>query len=462
MTSSKVSSVKTSARTAARGCQSAESDRVSGPMRSLSFSLRPYQSNGIRYLRNVNGRGALFWEMRLGKTIVTIKFLSQRRDARRILVVAPYSALAGWRDELWREGQLTHSIYKDEPGDRADYFYLSRNDAGWFLVNWECHRYVDILSYDWDAIVMDETWIANPKAAVTKYFLSSTKSKYRILLTGTPAPETELQYWSQLEWIQPGVTVTKSFWDYRIRWFRPEGFDWKMSVRGRQFLAGVLARSCSVLKRSDVGLQKEVIFKKWMVQLTPRARTRYQAAEMALLDDRILKFAGERWNAARRICSGPEKEKDLTTLLEGDLAKDRVIIWANYVEEVERLADLLDCRYIHGAVGPDRRDKVRAEFLHGQGTRLVAQPECWKFGTNLTGVDTVIFFSLPSGLMTWQQVCERTVDLSSNKSLFIITFLAADTVEEDILEGLYAKESNQKAVERIRRGAVHRQAAAQL
>jgi hypothetical protein len=56
--------------------------------------------------------------------------------------------------------------------------------------------------------------------------------------------------------------------------------------------------------------------------------------------------------------------------------------------------------------------------------------------------------------MTWQQVCERTVDLTSDKSLYIISFLAGDTVEEKILEGLYAKEDSQKTLERIRRSII--------
>jgi hypothetical protein len=103
------------------------------------------------------------------------------------------------------------------------------------------------------------------------------------------------------------------------------------------------------------------------------------------------------------------------------------------LEEVERISGMLDCNYIHGAVSPSDRETIRQRFLQ-KGRYLVAQPQCWKWGTNLTGVDVVIFYSLPQGLMTWQQVQERTVNLTSNQSLLIVSLLATDTIDEDILE----------------------------
>jgi SNF2 family DNA or RNA helicase len=422
-----------------------------------ALSLRPYQIQGLEYLRKNNGCGALIWEMRLGKTITTIRFLSQRKDAKRILVVGPYSCLAGWQSDLKRENQFIHPIYQVEPKTRFDCLTQATKFFGWFLINKESFLYCDILSFQWDAIVEDETWLANPKAQVTKYFLNHTTSKYRILLTGTPAPENELQYYTQLEWVD-SILPFKSFWDFRIRCFRPEGNDWKITLKGRQILAKALASRCSILTRKDVNLNKEKIYEKRMVQLSTSTWKKYLEAESALFEDRILKWSGQRRDITRRLCSGKEKEVELISLLQGELRNEKVIIWADYVEEVERVAALLDCNYVHGGVSVEDRENIRAYFLSPQGKYLVAQPQCWKWGTNLTGVDIVIFFSLPQSLMTWQQVQERTVDLQSKDSLLIITLLAEDTVDEDILEGLNAKESNAQILDRIRRRMAHHRA----
>jgi SNF2 family DNA or RNA helicase len=422
-----------------------------------ALSLRSYQiKNGVEYLRRNNGRGALIWEMRLGKTITTIRFLSQRADAKRILVVGPYSCLAGWESDLSREKQKIIDIYKTPPKNRFDTLEMFSIHSGWFLINKESFLYCDILSFQWDAIVEDETWLANPQAKVTKYFLNHTTAKYRILLTGTPAPENELQYYTQLQWVDE-ILPFRSFWDFRIRCFRPEGNDWKITLKGRQVLARAIATRCSVLTRKDVNLNKEKIFEKRMVQLNKATWKKYLEAESALYEDRILKFAGQRRDITRRLCSGKEKEAELLSLLQGELHHEKVIIWADYVEEVERVAALLGCCFVHGAVNQYRRQEIKDDFLKNK-QHLVAQPQCWKWGTNLTGVDTVVFFSMPQSLLTWQQVQERTVDLSSNDSLLIISLIAEDTVDEDILEGLNAKETNAEILDRIRRRIAHHRA----
>jgi superfamily II DNA or RNA helicase len=206
-----------------------------------------------------------------------------------------------------------------------------------------------------------------------------------------------------------------------------------------------------------VGLDKARIFERRMVKLAPATWKKYDECQSGLFENQIVKFAGQWWNMMRRFCSGQEKEKELLALLTGELKRQKVVIWCDYVEEVERISTLLGCPFVHGSVLPKDREDIKNAFLYeGSGINyLVAQPQCWKWGTNLTGCDTVIFFSLPQSLMTWQQVCERTVDLSSNNSLLIVSLLAEDTIEEDILEGLYAKEDREKMVERFRRRLAH-------
>jgi SNF2 family DNA or RNA helicase len=427
----------------------------SGSRRSALF-LRPYQIQGIQYLRSQNGCGVLFWDMRLGKTLPTIRFLSQRSDAHRILVIAPYSALSGWESDLVRENKIVYSIFKVKPKDRNAVFNILR--FGWHLINKESFLYCDYLQYNWDAVICDETWLTNPKAKITKYFLKSPKPKYRILLTGTPAPESELQYFPQLHWVNPNILNVKSYWDYRIRYFRPVGFEWVISLKGKKFLSARLAQYCSILRRSDVNLNKEVIYEERKIKLLETTRKKYNAIESALVDDMILKYAGERWNECRRVCSGKEKEIELLSLVEGELKNEKIIIWADYVEEVERIAALLHCHFVHGGVNNTNRDKIKEAFLNDQRI-LVAQPQCWKWGTNLSGVDIVIFFSMPQGLMTWQQVRERTVDLSSKQSLLIILLLAEYSIEEDIVRSLHAKETREQQIDSIRRSIIARQSA---
>jgi hypothetical protein len=416
-------------------------------MNNLPKVLRYYQSNGVRYLRKNMG-GCLFWEMRLGKTITSIRYLSQ--VARRILIVGPYSVFAGWLSELENK-----SVYVIEGVTRARFDMLDQlqDSSGWFLINKEAHLRIDFLRYHWDAIVIDECFITNPKAEVTKYFLKHTKAKIRIVLTGTPATEGEEQYYCPLHWVNPMILGYKNYYHFKVARFRMEGFDYVMPVKDKRWLAGRLNAHCSVLKRKDVGLQKEKIYQVRKIILSNENRILYDTIEReAMLNGEVLKFSAQRRNAMRRLCTGKEKIDELRYLLEGELKHRRVIIYAWFVDEIIQIAKEFNCPAIYGDVSVERREEVRLSFQKGIFTRLVIQPETIKYGSCFSMADMAIFVSRPESLLTNLQVEERTEDLSTPESTFILDIVAKDTVEEDILISIKNKEDRVQLLERIRHG----------
>jgi adenylosuccinate lyase len=68
-----------------------------------------------------------------------------------------------------------------------------------------------------------------------------------------------------------------------------------------------------------------------MVELTKRSRKDYKQIEMGYFNGEVLKFAGERWVALRRLCSGEEKQTELLNLLKGELKNEKVVIWCDFV-----------------------------------------------------------------------------------------------------------------------------------
>ena len=59
--------------------------------------LRPYQVDALKYASIQHP--ALFIEMRLGKTLITIRRIKRYPDCNKVLVVAPYSALNSWKKD---------------------------------------------------------------------------------------------------------------------------------------------------------------------------------------------------------------------------------------------------------------------------------------------------------------------------------------------------------------------------
>lgn len=390
--------------------------------------------------------------MRLGKTLPVVRFLKQCHDANRILVVGPYSVLSGWKEHV-PESYVINGNSKE----RDQFFSDTADIGGWFLINKEAHLYVDFLRYGWDAIIIDESFITNPQAKVTNYFIKNSKAKYRIILSGTPAPESELQYFTQLQWINPVILGHKNFWEFRAKRFRAEGFDLVMPFKEKKWLAERLAKYCSILSRKDVKLNKAKIYETRKVILTKDNRRKYrQIEEDAMLGDDILKFAGQRWNELRRICSGQEKIDELINLLYGELKGKQVVIYAWYVEEVDWIATELQCPAIHGVVSKDDRESIRNKFQKSEFYHIVIQPETMKFGSCFSSADAAVFFSRPSSLLTNQQVEERTEDLSTPDSTLIVDLVAENSIDEDILVSIKLKESRVAALDRIRRAVENR------
>lgn len=395
-------------------------------------------------------------EMRLGKSLCAIRYLKQVRPDIRVLILAPYSPLEGWRAELITEGieQRDIHFWYASIADRKALLVDTENSDGWFLINKEAAPALCLEDYHWDAVIIDEsTFIANPKAIITKWALSFAFTvSIRIILTGTPAPETPLQYFTQLAFVNSQKMPFRNYYQFRASWFFPVMHDWVLKAACRIKLAKLLEAMCFIRTRKDVGMIIEKTYAKRFVLLTPANRKTYLEAEDNWMHGgKILKFAGERWDVMRRLCGSTEKMIELDRIITTELKESKVVIWAWYVEEVLTISAHFNCDYICGEVLPRDRERIRKDFLKDDSKRiLVAQPEVWRFGTNLVGVDTAIFFSSPCGLLTRQQVEERTVDVSKKLNTLVIDLVVKDSVDEVILKGLEAKESENKMIERMR------------
>jgi SNF2 family DNA or RNA helicase len=169
----------------------------------------------------------------------------------------------------------------------------------------------------------------------------------------------------------------------------------------------------------------------------------------------------------RRLCGGfIDKERVvhnikldcLIELLEGELSGQKIVIWAHFVNEIEYVAEQLNCKVgatgaIHGEVKPGVRAQLRNEFQNDTLRYLVVQPKCFQYGQNLTAAQTEIYFSSPEGADIRAQSEDRIVDATNKASMYVLDIIMKDTIEEDIYEGHKRKESNSSIIARMVKGA---------
>jgi len=431
--------------------------------------LRDYQKIMLKYsLREVHP--ALFVQMRLGKTIVAIRSV-KIRGSRKILVVAPYSALYGWSLELDLEREQVHGIVElyGTRNERLQALQDQYASSKWFLLNKEGHQVIpEIADYHFDTVIIDEsTFIKGPKSTVTKFYIDNFRdADHRYILTGTPAPESELDYFCQLQFLDKSIWDEKNFWEFRHKHFAIINYTPYIKPDSSKYLMNTLAKHTFFLTRSDVKLGGRKVYEKRMVQITSKMRKIYEKIEKEFLLDYLdvqqeTIYATTKYIWLRRLCGGfvdrefvsYAKIKELENLLEGELKNEQVVIIAHFVPEVKQIAKYFSKKYsvgmVYGGVSKRKRPEIYKAFQKGDLDLIVAQPVTIRHGVNLSASDTVVFYSSPEGGETREQVEDRVVNTAKNDSSLIIDLVCQDTIEEDLMKNLVRKEGKQAMMRKL-------------
>jgi len=248
----------------------------------MARPLFQHQREAFHYAR-VTKHPALFLEMRLGKTLVAIRRILLYPNLQRVLIVAPNSALGAWEDELRKEGEPAESIIYLQ-GDRSQRLGKLLDGKVWNLLNKEGFLALpQIAELPWDVVVLDEsTFIKNPQAKVTKFFLQNFRDvPHRWILTGMPNPQSDLELWSQLAFLDGEAFGFSNYWAFRrARYEQRLGrYEWA-PLPGTQSMVKrtVGARAC-VIRRKDVDMETERIYQVRRFTLPKKLRETYDTAE---------------------------------------------------------------------------------------------------------------------------------------------------------------------------------------
>lgn len=194
--------------------------------------LDDYQLDALEFLHR-NKRAALFYEMSLGKTFITLAYISEMPFGR-VLIVGPNNvAKMTWPDEAKKWTRLTVSVVTGTAAQRAaalrkpaDIYTVGAHNVVWLIdryVTKKRGRYVGELPFD--CIVFDESTLF--KSGASNRFKRMARAvasiDYRILLTGTPKPNGDIDLWAQFRLLDDGERLGRTFGEYVDKYFRTRG-----------------------------------------------------------------------------------------------------------------------------------------------------------------------------------------------------------------------------------------------
>ena len=419
-------------------------------IKNYKFKTKPYEHQ-LKALEKswAQDTYALFMEMGTGKSKVlvdNIAMLYDRGAIKGALVVAPKGVYKNWDSIEFPVHMPEHIEYTKvlwEPTStkkkqaELDTLFADDDKLKVLIMNVEAFSTSKGLDFARSFLnifvgraligIDESTTIKNPTAKRTKNILTiGDLAKYRRILTGSPVTKSPLDLYSQCDFLDPNHLGHQSYYSFRSRYAHMVDRNFggrRVQIVGSYRRLGELsdlldAFSYRVLKEDCLDLPEKVFTKRFVELSKEQDKAYRQMKEMALamLDDgKLMSTVNVMTQLMRlhQITCGHFKADDGTithlknnridTLMELlDETDGKVIIWANYVEDIKSIVQSLKKAYgdastveYHGSVDPRVRQENIALFQEKNGpTRyFVGNAQTGGYGITLTAANTVVYYS---------------------------------------------------------------------
>lgn len=414
---------------------------------------------------------ALLLDMGLGKSIITltaiVELMYDYFEVSKVLIIAPLRvARDTWSKECekWEhlKGLRISKILGTEKERRAavlrkaDIYIINREN-----VEWLCQNY----KFDFDMLVIDE--LSSFKSHQSKRFKALRKARPNVKkivgLTGTPAPNSLMDLWSQINLLDMGERLGRFIGGYRERYFMPDKrsrevvFSYKPREGAEEAIYKKISDICISMKALDYLDMPECIFSKVEVQMDEKEEKLYEkletemlltfdegdidAVNAAALSNKLLQMAnGAVYDENKKVKVIHDKKLDvLEDLIEGANGKP-VLVFYGYKHDKDRIVKRFKAEEINTS-----EDITR--WNNGEIKIAIVHPASAGHGLNLqAGGSTAIWFGLNWSLELYQQANARLWRQGQKNTVVIHHIITKGTVDEDVMEALDRKDVGQAAL----------------
>lgn len=437
------------------------------------FHPHPYQQAGIEAILEKPGV-ALWMEMGLGKTVVTLTAIDQllydRLEIRRVLIIAPRKvAEATWQDEAAKWEHLRHLRLSTVLGSEkqrlaalaapADIYIINRENTAWLVQTLG-------RKWDFDMVVLDEASSFKNHAAQRFKALKAVRPRIHKLveLTGTPSPNGLLDLWAQVWLLDQGQRLGRYITHYRQQYFWPTQYSYEPKAEAAEAIHTAIRDIVLSFKAADHLTLPEKITEDIPVVLDETARDLYKTLEREYL----LNVDGEAITAQQaasltgkllQLCNGSLYDEagavhplhrckldafdELIDALDGQSA----LVFYNFRFDEEQLIELLKTRHRGLRFAVLRSDAEARAWNAGELDVLLAQPASCAYGLNLQqGGHHLIWYSLPWSLELYAQGEARLYRQGQTQSVIVHRLIVKGGADALVAKALTRKDTDQNAL----------------
>lgn len=458
-----------------------------------------HQQKAIGFAIRNNACCALFHDPGLGKTLTALEvFKFYRSKQLKLFVVCPLSLInSAWGADINKYTNFSYASYRDIKGNIPDIVIVNYKT----LISKKHHRSIlDMLVKHRFMCVIDESSrLKNHRSVTAKTMLSiANMFDYRMILSGTPMPNSELELWAQINFIKPNL-LHQSFYAFKNIFFHLErrgqtmptgrivsrmqmrdifsqGWRYSITAQKREQLMKLIAPYVDWVKKEDAVDLPEQTEQIREIDLSAQERKHYQDMKTRLITtigdvEIVAQVALAKLMKLRQVTSGfcyglnmqdetlaipigyPSKLKELKELLE-ELGPRQLIIWIQFHYEVEYITKMIaeTCGgHSIATLYSQTKDKDGEieRFKSGKARYLVAHPRSAGHGLTFTNCDCAIFYSLDYSWESYEQAKDRIHRIGQSNKCLYIYLLAKNSIDNVLFNVLEKKQDIQEAVYEI-------------
>lgn len=429
--------------------------------------LHAYQRKAVDFIIT-RKRCQLWLDLGLGKTTTTLTAITDLLDSltvNRVLVIAPLRvANSVWKQEAANWQHTKHLRVNVVTGSEKQRISALSSSADVYVINRENVKWLaDYYGKKWpfDCVVIDEA--SSFKSNSSQRFKALKKimpeTTHCVLLTGTPSPNGLLDLWAQVYLVDFGVSLARTFTDYKKRFFESDYMGYKFTPRegSAEKIQNLIKPFTLSMSAEDYLTMPDRLDQVVNVQLKAATLKQYKDFE----SDCFAEFDGKEIEAlsaaalANKLlqwCNGAvyvdehknyvethaEKLDALADIIE-DNPSENILVAYNYKSDLERLI-----KQFPDAVVLDKNPDTITRWNNGEIKMLLAHPASAGHGLNLQkGGSVIVWFGLSWSLEYYQQFNGRLHRQGQQKPVRIIHLVADGCLDERVMRVIGDKAATQ-------------------
>lgn len=438
----------------------------------MAVDLMAHQREGIDFLTRGKS-GLLAFEQGLGKSLVAIDAFRRtfaERAAERMLVICPNSLKRNWAAELAKFApELRVRIVEGAPKERRHAFAAA--DEHVVITSYETARaevtsILGLLHKKRTVLVLDESHATKNWKSLTstaaRHFAPHTE--FRWLLSGTPVTNSPADLYTQIEILAPGEHLLGSLESFLATIESDRDADFARQTFDRLILRRTKDECLDLPDKTFVDVRVDL--PPWQRKLYDDMRSQMVCDIKAMNGEQYKAFASTALAQLTRLSQlasnpallfpeltdSPGKYEALETIVADILSvpSRKVIIWSNYVRSIEMLLERFvgfGAAAIYGGTDVADRQNIATRFQTDTDTRvLIANPAAAGTGFTLTAATFAIYESLSWRYDHFAQSQDRNHRIGQTQPVTYLRLLAADTIEEAIVQALERKSAMAKSL----------------